>query len=65
MKTYNKVINCHFCYESFELNFEVDNEFSGWNSEIFDCTICCNPNRVDYEITEQGLTSLFVENGND
>ncbi len=65
MKTFNEVISCHSCHSNFELIFEVDTDFDGWNSEIYDCIICCNPNRIDYEVAGHVVVNLIVENGND
>ena len=65
MKTFSETISCYSCYSSFELSIEVDPEFNGWNSEIYDCTICCNPNKINYEVAGHELISLIIENGND
>ncbi len=65
MKTFSETISCYSCYSIFELSIEVDLEFNGWNSEIYDCTICCNPNKIDYEVADHELVSLIIEYGND
>jgi hypothetical protein len=44
-----KLITCFFCFEEFEVSLEVDSSFAGNNTEIYDCEICCNPNKLDYE----------------
>ena len=39
--------------------------FSGKNTEIFDCEICCNPNKVDTDIYDGEVSSLNVSDGNE
>ena len=58
-------ITCYFCFEPFEVNLEVPSESFFKNSEIIDCTICCNPNKIDYEVEENCISNLLVTNGND
>ena len=45
----NLNIICHFCFESFEVQIESNNELT---SEIWDCEICCNPNLIKYKIKD-------------
>jgi hypothetical protein len=59
------IITCHFCFKSFEIFFEIDPSFNGNNSEIFDCEVCCNPNKVNIIIREGEISSLNVSNGNE
>ena len=65
MKAFKETIVCHFCFETFELDLEVHEEFDGWNNEVYDCFICCSPNKIDYEITGCELTGLIIGNGNE
>jgi len=71
MKYLNKIssneqtITCHFCFETFEIDLEIDQNFSGNNTEIFDCEVCCNPNKVDTEIYDGEVSSLTVSDGNE
>ena len=58
-------ITCHYCFEMFEIDIEVESKFSGHNVEIFDCEICCNPNKVDTEVMEGVIISLEVSDGNE
>ena len=60
-----QTITCHFCFEIFEIDLGIDQTFSGRNSEIFDCEICCNPNRVDTEVCEGEVSSINVSDGNE
>ena len=43
-----KEITCHFCFEQFEVSLEIGSSFIGKNIEIYDCEICCNPNKLEY-----------------
>jgi hypothetical protein len=63
-KKYETLI-CHFCFERFEIDLEIDQTFSGGNSEIIDCVLCCNPNKIDYEVYEGEVCSLAVSSGNE
>jgi len=38
-------ITCHFCFEEFEIDIEIHKDFTGHNTEIYDCVVCCNPNK--------------------
>ena len=58
-------ITCHFCFEPFEVQLDVSSENFLKNSEIIDCTICCNPNKIDYEVDENGISALSITDGND
>ena len=58
-------ITCHFCFEPFEVQLDVSSENFLKNSEIIDCTICCNPNKIDYEVDENGISTLSITDGND
>ena len=59
-------ITCYFCFEPFEVQLEVSSEnFLKKNSEIIDCTICCNPNKIDYEVNENGISTISITDGND
>ena len=58
-------ITCHFCFETFEIDLGINHKFSGHNTEIFDCEVCCNPNKVSTEIYDGELVSLIVSDGNE
>ena len=45
-----KEITCHFCFEQFEVSLEIGSSFIGKNIEIYDCEICCNPNKLEYVV---------------
>ena len=46
----NKEITCFFCFEQFEVSLEIGSSFTGNDIEIYDCEICCNPNKLEYEV---------------
>jgi len=35
------------------------------NVEILDCEICCNPNKIQYTLSEGILTIYEISNGNE
>ena len=65
MESNEQTITCHFCFETFEIDLCIDETFSGRNTEIFDCEICCNPNKVDTHIYEGDVSSINVSDGNE
>ena len=58
----NKVITCFFCFEQFEVSLEVDKSFTGNDIDIYDCEVCCNPNKLEYEVYEG---EVAINNGGD
>ena len=60
-----QIIMCYFCFETFQVDLGIDQTFSGHNTEIFDCEVCCNPNKIDSEVYECEVSSLTVSNGNE
>ena len=65
MESNEQTITCHFCFETFEIDLGIDETFSGRNTEIFDCEICCNSNKVDTHIYEGEVSSINVSDGNE
>lgn len=55
-------IKCYFCFEIFIIETDV---FDGVINEIWDCEICCNPNKILYQFYDNSLIRLEVSNGND
>ena len=39
--------------------------FNGRNSEIYDCVVCCNPNKIDYEVYEGDVSNIVLSDGNE
>ena len=60
-----KVVTCFFCFEQFEVSLEVSNSFDGNISEIYDCEICSNPNKLDYEVYDGEININNVGDGNE
>ena len=60
-----QTIMCYFYFETFEIDLGIDQKFSGHNSEIFDCEICCNPNKVNTQIYEGEVSSISISDGNE
>ena len=58
-------ITCHFCFEIFDIDIETQEDFTGRNTEIYDCAVCCNPNKLSYEIYDGEVCSLIVSDGNE
>ena len=61
----NKVITCFFCFEQFEVSLEIMTSFTGNNSEIYDCEICCNPNKLDYVVCDDVININNISDGNE
>ena len=60
-----KLITCFFCFEQIEVSLEVGVSFNGNNSEIYDCEVCCNPNKLDYEVYDGEININYVGDGNE
>ena len=61
----NKMITCFFCFEQFEVSLEISTYFTGNIIEIYDCEICCNPNKLDYAVYDGVININNVSDGND
>ena len=59
-----ETLTCYFCFESFEVDLEVSEDFSGHNSDIYDCVVCCNPNKIDYDVREGEVSGIILSDGN-
>jgi len=60
-----KVVTCFFCFEQFEVSLETSPSFTGNDFEIYDCEICCNPNKLEYEVYEGEIYINNVGDGNE
>ena len=58
-------ITCYFCFEEFEIYVDIQEDFTGSNIEIYDCLVCCNPNKLSYEVYNGEISSLTVSDGNE
>jgi len=56
----HKLITCSFCFDQFEVSLEIDIFFTGNDSEI-----CCNPNKLDYEVYDGEININNVGDGNE
>ena len=61
----HKVITCFFCFEQFEVLLEISPSFIGNDVEIYDCEICCNPNKLEYEFYDGEIIINNVGDGNE
>ena len=60
-----EVITCFFCFEQFEVSLEIDPSFRGNNIEIYDCEVCCNPNKLHYAVYDGDINMNNVSDGNE
>jgi len=60
-----QTITCHFCFEEFDIYVEIDEHFTGHDTEIYDCVVCCNPNKLSYQSLIGKIISLTVSDGNE
>ena len=58
----NLNITCHFCFEDFEIFLDPSVHL---NTEIWDCEVCCNPNKVSYLIKDNNLEYIEISDGNE
>ena len=58
-------VTCSFCFEAFEVDLEVSDSFHGHNDEIYDCVVCCNPNRIEYDVYDGEVSGIVVGDGNE
>ena len=61
----NKEITCFFCFEQFEVSLEIGSSFTGNDVEIYDCEICGNPNKLEYEVYDGEIIINNVGDGNE
>ena len=64
-KMREKEITCHFCFEQFEVSLEIGSSFIGKNIEIYDCEICCNPNKLEYVVDNGEIIINNVSDGSE
>ncbi len=56
------IITCHFCFQNFEIILDTFNKI---NIEIWDCEICCNPNKIHYLINDTEPMFIEISDGNE
>ena len=57
-----KIITCYFWFQNFEIILDT---FNKANTEIWDCEICCNPNKIRYLINDTEIIFIEITNGNE
>ena len=60
-----QTITCHFCFEQFDIEIEICEEFTGYNTEVYDCVVCCNPLRLSYDVYDGEISFFTISDGND
>ena len=55
-------VTCYFCYETFEVYLEL---VEGSDTVIIDCDVCCNPNLIRYQISNETVSVLNTDSGNE
>ena len=55
-------VTCYFCYETFEVNLDL---VEGSDTVIIDCDVCCNPNLIRYQISDENISVLNTDSGNE
>ena len=58
-------VTCYFCFETFYALLEIGEQFSGVINEIYDCDVCCNPNKLSIVVSEGHITSIQIDSGNE
>ena len=52
-------------FNEIDVDLEIDQSFEGSNTEIYDCTVCCNPNKLQYTVTNGSIMNVLVSDGNE
>ena len=55
-------VTCYFCYETFEVYFDL---IECIDTMIIDCDVCCNPNLIRYQISNNILSVIDIKSGNE
>ena len=55
-------VTCYFCYETFEVYLDL---VEGSDTVIIDCDVCCNPNLIRYQISNETISVLNIDSGNE
>ena len=58
-------ITCHFGFETFHALLEIGGDFSGMITEIYDCEVCCNPNKLSIVVSDGSISSIQADSGNE
>ena len=55
-------VTCYFCYETFEIDLDL---IEGSDTVIIDCDVCCNPNLIRYQISNNIPSVIDTNSGNE
>ena len=55
-------VTCYFCYETFEAYLDL---VEGSDTVIIDCDVCCNPNLIRYQVSNETISILNTDSGNE
>ena len=55
-------VTCYFCHETFEVYLDP---IEGSDTVIIDCDICCNPNLIHYHISNNSISVIDINSGNE
>ncbi len=55
-------VTCYFCYETFEVYLDL---VEGSDTVIIDCDVCYNPNLIRYQISNETISVLNIDSGNE
>lgn len=55
-------VTCYFCYETFEVYLDL---IEGSDTVIIDCVVCCNPNLIHYQISNNSINVIDINSGNE
>ena len=55
-------VTCYFCYETFVVYLDL---VEGSDTVIIDCDFCCNPNLIRYQISDENISVLNTDSGNE
>lgn len=55
-------VTCYFCYETFEIDLDL---IEGSDTVIIDCDVCCNPNLICYQISNNSISVIDNNSGNE
>ena len=56
------VVTCYFCFRTFEVSLDL---MEGNDTVIIDCDVCCNPNLIRYQISNNILSVIDINSGNE
>ncbi len=55
-------VTCYYCYETFEVYLDL---IEGSDTAIIDCDVCCNPNLISYQVSDNNLSVIDINSGNE